>query len=76
MRTATRWSGAGGRRSTAAFQVYLWGCVDGFRRDVVQAYRWVLELGGGEGQGFHVRESSATAAAAKRIPAVAMAPAE
>jgi cyclopropane-fatty-acyl-phospholipid synthase len=27
------------------FQVYLWGCVDGFRRDVVQAYRWVLELG-------------------------------
>jgi cyclopropane-fatty-acyl-phospholipid synthase len=29
------------------FQVYLWGCVDGFRRDVVQAYRWVLELGEG-----------------------------
>jgi cyclopropane-fatty-acyl-phospholipid synthase len=28
------------------FQVYLWGCVDGFRRDVVQAYRWVLELNG------------------------------
>lgn len=28
------------------FQVYLWGCVDGFQRDVVQAYRWVLELTG------------------------------
>jgi cyclopropane-fatty-acyl-phospholipid synthase len=24
------------------FRVYLWGCVDGFRRDLVQAYRWVL----------------------------------
>ncbi len=24
------------------FQVYLWGCVDGFRRDVIQAYRLVL----------------------------------
>jgi hypothetical protein len=47
--------------------------VDGFRRDVVQAYRWVLELGGGEGQGFHTRESSATAAA-KRVPALAIGP--
>ncbi len=35
-----RWGKAQFRR----FQVYLWGCVDGFRRDVVQAYRWVLEL--------------------------------
>jgi cyclopropane-fatty-acyl-phospholipid synthase len=26
------------------FQVYLWGTVDVFRRDVIQAYRWVLEL--------------------------------
>jgi cyclopropane-fatty-acyl-phospholipid synthase len=26
------------------FQVYLWGCVDGFERDVIQAYRWVLRL--------------------------------
>ncbi|HEX8245487.1 MAG TPA: class I SAM-dependent methyltransferase [Longimicrobium sp.] len=37
------------------FQVYLWGCVDGFQRDVVQAYRWVLELGRGEGKGFYRR---------------------
>jgi cyclopropane-fatty-acyl-phospholipid synthase len=37
-----RWGLAQYRR----FQVYLWGCVDGFRRDVVQAYRWVLELEG------------------------------
>ena len=43
-----RWGLAQYRR----FQIYLWGCVDGFRRDVVQAYRWVLELGGGEGRGF------------------------
>jgi len=66
-----RWGKAQYRR----FQVYLWGCVDGFRRDVVQAYRWVLELGGGEGQGFHTRESSATAAA-KRVPALAIGPTE
>jgi cyclopropane-fatty-acyl-phospholipid synthase len=26
------------------FQLYLWGCVDGFSRDVIQAYRWVLHL--------------------------------
>jgi cyclopropane-fatty-acyl-phospholipid synthase len=26
------------------FQLYLWGCVDGFSRDVIQAYRWVLSL--------------------------------
>ena len=35
-----------GRAQYRRFQVYLWGCVDGFRRDVVQAYRWVLELTG------------------------------
>jgi cyclopropane-fatty-acyl-phospholipid synthase len=64
-----RWGLAQYRR----FQVYLWGCVDGFRRDVVQAYRWVLELGGGEGKGFHTRESSASAAAV-RVPAMAMGP--
>jgi cyclopropane-fatty-acyl-phospholipid synthase len=31
------------------FQVYLWGTVDVFRRDVMQAYRWVLELPSGDG---------------------------
>jgi cyclopropane-fatty-acyl-phospholipid synthase len=35
-----RWGVAQYRR----FQVYLWGCVDGFSRDVIQAYRWVLQL--------------------------------
>jgi len=35
-----------GKTQYRRFQVYLWGCVDGFRRDVVQAYRWVLELNG------------------------------
>lgn len=30
------------------FQVYLWGCVDGFHRDSVQAYRWVLQLAAAE----------------------------
>lgn len=24
------------------FRLYLWGCVDGFSRDMIQAYRWVL----------------------------------
>jgi len=33
-----RWGPAQYRR----FRVYLWGCVDGFRRDLIQAYRWVL----------------------------------
>ena len=33
-----RWSPGQYRR----FRVYLWGCVDGFRRDIIQAYRWVL----------------------------------
>jgi len=27
-----------------AFRVYLWGCADGFERDVLQAHRMVLEL--------------------------------
>jgi cyclopropane-fatty-acyl-phospholipid synthase len=26
------------------FRLYLWGCVDGFSRDLIQAYRWVLQL--------------------------------
>ena len=25
------------------FRLYLWGCVDGFSRDMIQAYRVVLE---------------------------------
>jgi cyclopropane-fatty-acyl-phospholipid synthase len=36
----TRWGGEDFR----TFQLYLWGCVDGFARDQVQAYRWVLQL--------------------------------
>lgn len=36
----TRWGGEDFR----TFQLYLWGCVDGFERDQVQAYRWVLQL--------------------------------
>lgn len=35
-----------GRTQYRRFQVYLWGCVDSFRRDVAQAYRWVLEMPG------------------------------
>jgi cyclopropane-fatty-acyl-phospholipid synthase len=30
------------------FRLYLWGCVDGFTRDIIQAYRLVLELPGGD----------------------------
>jgi hypothetical protein len=26
------------------FLMYIWGTADVFRRDVMQAYRWVLEL--------------------------------
>jgi cyclopropane-fatty-acyl-phospholipid synthase len=33
-----RWGRAEHRR----FQIYLWGCVDGFRRDELQAYRLVM----------------------------------
>jgi cyclopropane-fatty-acyl-phospholipid synthase len=47
------------------FQIYLWGCVDGFRRDVVQAYRWVLELGRGQGLGFHNRAAVQSALASQ-----------
>jgi cyclopropane-fatty-acyl-phospholipid synthase len=36
----SRW----GIRLHRRFQLYLWGCVDGFERDVIQAYRWVLAL--------------------------------
>ena len=35
-----RWGAAQYRR----FRLYLWGCVDGFSRDVIQAYRMVLSL--------------------------------
>lgn len=35
-----RWGGEDFR----TFQLYLWGCVDSFARDQVQAYRWVLQL--------------------------------
>lgn len=31
-----------GRALYRRFQLYLWGCVDGFDRDLLQAYRWVL----------------------------------
>ena len=31
-----------GRAQYRRFQLYLWGCVDGFRRDELQAYRLVL----------------------------------
>lgn len=31
-----------GRAQYRRFQLYLWGCVDGFRRDLLQAYRLVL----------------------------------
>lgn len=67
-----RWGTAQYRR----FQVYLWGCVDGFRRDVVQAYRWVLELGGGEGHGFFERASTATTARVHAVPAMGLGPVE
>jgi cyclopropane-fatty-acyl-phospholipid synthase len=33
-----------GAEAWRTFRLYLWGCVDGFERDVVQAYRWVLHL--------------------------------
>jgi cyclopropane-fatty-acyl-phospholipid synthase len=39
-RIEQRW----GRRLYRRFQLYLWGCADGFQRDVIQAYRWVLAL--------------------------------
>jgi cyclopropane-fatty-acyl-phospholipid synthase len=33
-----------GESTFRKFHVYLWGTVDVFRRDIMQAYRWVLEL--------------------------------
>ncbi|HEV3051042.1 MAG TPA: class I SAM-dependent methyltransferase, partial [Longimicrobium sp.] len=33
-----------GKAAYRVFQLYLWGCVDGFERDEIQAYRWVLRL--------------------------------
>ena len=35
-----------GRVPYRIFQIYLWGCVDGFERDAIQAYRWVMRLKG------------------------------
>ena len=35
-----------GRYQFRRFQIYLWGCVDGFSRDTLQAYRWVLRKPG------------------------------
>jgi cyclopropane-fatty-acyl-phospholipid synthase len=35
---------AGGEPLYRTFRLYLWGCVDGFTRDIIQAYRLVLEL--------------------------------
>lgn len=40
----TRSSSGGAPRTSARSSWYLWGCVDGFERDQVQAYRWVLQL--------------------------------
>ncbi|HJR64239.1 MAG TPA: class I SAM-dependent methyltransferase [Gemmatimonadaceae bacterium] len=39
-----RWGTAQYRR----FQIYLWGCVDGFTRDIIQAYRLVLRKNPGQ----------------------------
>ncbi|HEX2206834.1 MAG TPA: class I SAM-dependent methyltransferase [Longimicrobium sp.] len=33
-----------GKAAYRVFQLYLWGCVDGFERDTIQAYRWVMRL--------------------------------
>ena len=35
-----------GSRQYRLFRIYLWGCVDGFSRDVIQAYRLVLRKPG------------------------------
>jgi cyclopropane-fatty-acyl-phospholipid synthase len=35
-----------GSRQYRLFRLYLWGCVDGFQRDYIQAYRWVLRKPG------------------------------
>jgi cyclopropane-fatty-acyl-phospholipid synthase len=36
---AKRW----GEHLYRRFRIYLWGCVDVFHKDIMQAYRWVLE---------------------------------
>lgn len=36
--------GRWGTQAYRVFQLYLWGCVDGFERDEIQAYRWVMRL--------------------------------
>lgn len=33
-----------GRALYRTFRLYLWGCADGFSRDMITAYRWVLRL--------------------------------
>ena len=33
-----------GRALYRTFRLYLWGCADGFYRDLITAYRWVLRL--------------------------------
>jgi len=33
-----------GTAAYRVFHLYLWGCVDGFERDEIQAYRWVMRL--------------------------------
>jgi cyclopropane-fatty-acyl-phospholipid synthase len=38
-----------GRTQFRRFQLYLWGCVDGFARDILQAYRLVLRKPGAGG---------------------------
>jgi cyclopropane-fatty-acyl-phospholipid synthase len=38
--------GRWGSRQYRLFRLYLWGCVDGFRRDQIQAYRLVLRKPG------------------------------
>lgn len=35
-----------GTAAYRVFQLYLWGCADGFERDEIQAYRWVMRLKG------------------------------
>jgi cyclopropane-fatty-acyl-phospholipid synthase len=35
-----------GKAAYRTFQLYLWGCVDGFERDEIQAYHWVMRLRG------------------------------
>lgn len=33
-----------GAETYRTFRLYLWGCADGFKHDVMQAYRWALHL--------------------------------